>query len=488
MTVLLNDLHDLTLSNLERVARSREKVRFGRVALNRLTKSHAEFRKHVQDHPKDFIYGVTSDYGPNAHRKLDSTERKRLRELGMPFLGLSFADDFLPETKVRAMVFSILALFLRGGAAVSSNMAQTLAKSLDGDMPRIPAGGLTSPGEILPLFYLMRLLPDTSVNQLQASTGNTACCSVGMAGIAAIEADRRLIVAQKAFALSYDAMRAPLEHIDPALKSLWGDPFEGRAIDNLSALLKGTAKDNRRAFQAPVSYRILPRLLGQGLRSSQRLSDTSENSLQSMISNPMFFSLGCGTKVEAISTGGYHNSLVPQALDGMSMSWVDLADIARRHIIKLHKGAVSQLPDRLVRDGDTFRSGRSTSYMEFVVTDFIDEMRRWAEPSLLSAGEPGASEQDDINTMGYIACRNEARVAVLFDRVMALLAGVASHALDVSGRTIPVGLDGFTQEIRRYFPPVTRKRELGKSAEELTRSLTASIRNGDTVLTAPVAG
>mgnify|MGYP003310701913 FL=1 len=154
MTVLLNDLHDLTLTNLERVARSREKVRFGRVALNRLTKSHAEFRKPVQDHPKDFIYGVTSDYGPNAKRKIDSTERKRLRELGMPFLGLSFADDFLPETKVRAMVFSILALFLRGGAAVSSNMAQILAKSLDGDMPRIPAGGLTSPGEILPLFYL----------------------------------------------------------------------------------------------------------------------------------------------------------------------------------------------------------------------------------------------------------------------------------------------------------------------------------------------
>ena len=124
-----------------------------------------------RDHPQQFIYGVTSDYGPNAKRKISAKERKRLKELGMPFIGLSFGDDYLSETKVRAMVFSILALFLRGGAAVTKSIAQDLAKSLDGDMPRIPAGGLTSPGEILPLFYLMRLLPDPSDNQLQASTG-----------------------------------------------------------------------------------------------------------------------------------------------------------------------------------------------------------------------------------------------------------------------------------------------------------------------------
>ncbi|MBI00856.1 MAG: hypothetical protein CL783_00025 [Chloroflexi bacterium] len=483
MTILLNDLQDLTLSNLERIAHSREKVRFGSTALLRLQAAHTEFKQFVKDNPQQFIYGVTSGYGPNAKHKISAKERKRLKELGMPFIGLSFGDGYLPETKVRAMVFAILALFLRGGAAVSKNIAQDLAKSLDGDMPRIPAGGLTSPGEILPLFYLMRLLPDPSDNRLQASTGNTACCSAGMASVAAIEANRRLIVAQKAFALSYDAIQAPLEHIDPALKQLWGDPFEARAIDNLSTLLKGTEEANRRPFQAPVSYRILPRLLGQALRSGERLSVTAEENLQSMVSNPIFFPQGSGSKVEAISTGGYHNSLLPQALDGMAMSWVDLAEIARRHIIKLHKGPISRLPDRLVRDGDTFRTGRTTSYIEFVAADFVDEMKRWAEPSLLSPGEPGASEQDDINAMGYIACRNEARVAILFDRVMALLAAVSSHALAISDRTAPINLEDFTREIRRDFPPVTKKRELGKGAEKLTNRLSTAIEHGGSVLT-----
>ena len=138
MTILLNDFQDLTLTNLERIAHSREKVRFGSTALLSLQAAHTEFKQFVKDNPQQFIYGVTSGYGPNAKHKISAKERKRLKTLGMPFIGLSFGDDYLPETKVRAMVFAILALFLRGGAAVSKNIAQDLAKSLDGDMPRIP--------------------------------------------------------------------------------------------------------------------------------------------------------------------------------------------------------------------------------------------------------------------------------------------------------------------------------------------------------------
>jgi hypothetical protein len=54
MTVLLNDLRDLTLSNLERVAQAREKVRFGSTALTSLHTAHTEFRQFVKEHPKQF--------------------------------------------------------------------------------------------------------------------------------------------------------------------------------------------------------------------------------------------------------------------------------------------------------------------------------------------------------------------------------------------------------------------------------------------------
>ena len=118
---------------------------------------------------------------------------------------------------------AVARVWLRGGSAVSPKTARALAKRLDGPMPKIPAGGLTSPGEILPLFYLLRAFPELVDEPLCASSGNTAFCSVGLAGIDAITTQRRLTLAQKVFALSFEAIQAPLEHIDPALKPLWND-------------------------------------------------------------------------------------------------------------------------------------------------------------------------------------------------------------------------------------------------------------------------
>ena len=482
MPVSLNEPDDLTLINLERVAVKGEKIRFGETAIRTISASNKAFLEYVNARPNEFIYGTTSDYGPNAKNRINDKERQRLKKIGVPFLGLSFGDENLPESAVRSMVFAILGLFLRGGSAVSPKTARALAKRLDGPMPKIPAGGLTSPGEILPLFYLLRAFPELVDEPLCASSGNTAFCSVGLAGIDAITTQRRLTLAQKVFALSFEAIQAPLEHIDPALKPLWNDPYEAVAIDNLSHCLKGPLI-NRRPFQAPVSYRILPRILGQALRASERLYRCSEESLQSMVSNPMFFTTGIGSKVETISTGGYHNARIPQALDGVSMSWVDLAELARRHIIKLHKGPVSKLPDRLVRLGDHYRAGRTTSYLEFVPADFVDQMRRLSEPTLLLAAEAGASEQDDINANGYIACRNQRQVAYLFDRIMAVLGGVASHALDIQDRQAPLELANFVAEIRKYFPPVTKKRIIGNSAARLAHRMSDAIDNGNSVMT-----
>jgi histidine ammonia-lyase len=267
-------------------------------------------------------------------------------------------------------------------------------------------------------------------------------------------------------------MVAPLEHYDPVLKALWGDPYEAAALDGLGHWLAGVPEAGRRPFQAPVSYRILPRLMGQGGRAVAALEDAVETALRAMVSNPMYIPRALGDGCDrAISTGGYHNAPVAQALDGVAASWVDLASLAHRHIVKLHRGAVSRLSDRLLPEGETYWTGLSTTYIEFVPNDMIDEMRRWAEPALLSPGEPGASLQDDVSAPGFIACRNEARVAVLFDRVTAVLAAVASHALDVSGRAAPPRLAPFLEAVRKRFPPIRAKRVLGEDAAALAAGL-----------------
>jgi histidine ammonia-lyase len=472
MTVVFETVDDITLASLERVALGGERVRLGPGVAARLTANRAAFQDWLLANPGRFVYGVTSDFGPHANRRLVGEERRRLRQFGVPFLGLSFGDGALPEAGVRAMLVALLALFLRGGPAAGPAVAEALCRALDRPLPQIPDGGLTSPGEMMPMFYLYQAIPELVADEGQASAGNSAAASVGLASLAAIGARRRLELAVQVLALSYEAFNAPQEHLDPALGELWGDHFEAEALARLGACLEGVPSEGRRAYQAPVSYRILPRILGQALRAAAGLAETVEDSLQAMVSNPMFLPDDGRDGARALSTGGFHNALVPQALDGMSAAWVDLASLMHRHVVKLHRGAVSGLPDRLLREGESYRLGRTTSYLEFVPNDMLEEMRRWAEPALLSPGEPGASHQDDVSAPGLIAWRNERRVAVLFDRVMAVLAAVASQALDVTGRAAPPPLTGFLDEVRGHFPPVRDRRVLGEDAARLAAAFT----------------
>ncbi|TIX65550.1 MAG: histidine ammonia-lyase, partial [Mesorhizobium sp.] len=55
-------------------------------------------------------------------------------------------------------------------------------------------------------------------------------------------------------------------HYDAALDGLWGDEHEAAALQGLREYLTG-AGDGRRNYQAPVSYRIVPRVLGQAHRA-----------------------------------------------------------------------------------------------------------------------------------------------------------------------------------------------------------------------------
>ena len=154
-------------------------------------------------------------------------------------------------------------------------------------------------------------------------------------------------------------------------------------------------------------------MLGQAHRAAAALKQVALAALQSSGANPTFLPANARRRARSASTGFFHDSQVPQALDQIAGSWVDLSALAHRHAVKLHRGTVSHLPDRLLPEGADLWSGASTTYLEFVPNDFLDEMRRLAQPTLLSAAEPGASLQDDISSTAFPAWRAETRVSVL---------------------------------------------------------------------------
>ena len=126
--------------------------------------------------------------------------------------------------------------------------------------------------------------------------------------------------------LSAEAIKAPLEAYDAAFEALWEDEHEAASLRRLRALLAGGAKE-RRPYQAPVSYRILPRVIGQFRRVIAEAENIAASSLRSVTDNPVFLQPSAEFPMGRVySNGGYHNARAYPALDNLAAAAADHRD------------------------------------------------------------------------------------------------------------------------------------------------------------------
>src|SRR5262249_21356795 len=179
-----------------------------------------------------------------------------------------------------------------------------------GRWPASRAEGKGGAGEILALYPLFAELAsrfDLEVKE-RGSLINGSPGAAALIADAALAARRRVGLAHQVFALSIEAFRAPLEHYHAALETLWGDAHEAAAPQGLRRGLAG-AGDGRRNYQAPVSYRILPRVLGHAHRALAGAEHAAAISLSAASDNPVYVPPDAGHPYgRCLSTGGYHNA------------------------------------------------------------------------------------------------------------------------------------------------------------------------------------
>src|SRR5262249_54405370 len=233
--------------------------------------------------------GVTSGYGQHANRRLDAEQRRHQarRPPHGPFVAFGPA---LPERVVRGIVFARLANFVEGHAAVSPELASAGAEMLyHRKLPAISQAGQGGAGEITalaPLFNgLAEGMPLGEKEVLSLINGSPAASA--LLADAAAASRRRLELAEEVFALSSAAIRVPHGHFAPELEALWGDPAEAETLARLRGLIDG-GEAERRPYQAPVSYRILPRVLAQYRRAVAAAEAAAETSLRAITDNPVF--------------------------------------------------------------------------------------------------------------------------------------------------------------------------------------------------------
>ena len=471
MTIELTTRADVTLEAVRRVAWEGADVRIAQTALARMAECKQAFLALLDSDPAITIYGVTTGYGQMASVRLSPEERARQASRAPRAAGTSYGEA-APERLVRAIVLARLANYLEGHAAISPHVAEAVAAMLGGGpLPRVPLMGNGGAGEILPLAHLFSDLAEGVLLAPKDSLAlvNGSPCAAALIAEAALAARNRVDLALSVFALAAEAFKSPLEHYSPALDGLWGDDHEARALRGLRALLDGAGGD-RRPYQAPVSYRILPRVLGQALRAVAEAERAATTSLASVTDNPVFVPPDEAHPLgQVLSNGGYQNAQAYPALDGLAAVWADLALLAERQGTKMLDPHVSELPAHL-RVGDAYMG-----CLAMTQVGIGEAARQAASRTFLPAGEAGGFGQNDVASPTFFAWLKEREAGACLDAALAILAGTASQALFVTGRPATPPLCDFLDGVRAAFPVVDEPRILGHDVDRMAADFSARV-------------
>lgn len=446
MTVQLESRRDITLAAVDRAAWQEEDVRIADDAMRRMADCKASFLRLLDD-PDIVIYGVTSGYGQHARLRLTADERKA-QATRAPMAAATTFGTPLPARITRAIVLARLSNFLDGHAAVSPHVAAAVAAMLNGaSLPPVPVRGNGGAGEIQALSHLFGPLAsglDLAEKDALALI-NGSPCAAALVADAALSGRRRLALAEEVFALSAEAVRMPLEHVAEELETLWDDPHDAAAVRRLRELLTG-ADGDRRPYQAPVSFRILPRMLGRLRRAVAAAEEAATNSLSSVSDNPVYLppepSRSGHANGRIMSTGGYHNAAAWPAMDELAACFADLCTIADRHGARLLHGAHSLLPDQLMPE--------ETGYLGCIPMAQVgwgQAARHAAQRTFLPGSESGGFGQNDVAPPNFDAWERQDDAGRMLDAAMAGLAIIAARALAITGRAAPGPLAALMQQV-----------------------------------------
>lgn len=446
----LSSLKDFTLETCHAVAWQNAAAQLSPQAMQRMTEARKRFQALIED-PSVTIYGVTSGYGQNAKTRLTPEERKAHAKQP-PIAATPAWGEPVPERVARAIVFARLANFIEGHAGISPSVAEALARLLEGGpLPSLPSRGQGGAGEIMSLSHLFlelaRREPMAEKDVLALVNGSPA--ATGLAADAALASSRRLQLAARVLAFAAEAFNAPLEHLAPELESYWNNPHDAWALSTLRGLIDGGHKGTRRPYQAPVSFRIMPRILGQARRASVAAEEVARESLQAVTDNPVLLPPDAMHPFgQAISTGGYHNPHVPMTLDQITASLANLLVIVERMTTKMLDGQVSLLSPQLgVEEGLSY-----LGCLPMALVGLQEEARMLAYPTLLPGSESGGFGQNDVASPVFAAWSKQERAGILLEHGLAMLAAVSLRAYRVTTRPVPASLQSLRDEIERAVP------------------------------------
>ena len=450
---VLIDGGTMTLEQVIRVARYMERVKIGRNCFKKMRLSREYVEKLLRE--KRIVYGLTTGFGKFSDTYISAEDAKRMQLNLIRSHACGIGKPLTVEAVRATMLLRVGALSL-GYSGIRPGVVQLLAEMLNaGVTPVIPEqGSLGASGDLAPLshlalvlvgegeaYYLGERLPGSEAMAkaglqpiaLEAKEGlaliNGTQVMTGIGALACFDAVNLARWADCAAALTAEALRGIRDAFEPLTHAIRPHAGQGQSAGNIRRLTSGSGlmtSQGQLRVQDAYSIRCAPQVHGASRDALRYIGEKLEIEMNSATDNPLIFA----AEDRVISGGNFHGQPIALAMDHLSISSSELANISERRIERLVNPHLNeQLPPFLAKDG-----GVQSGFMiaQYTAAAVVSENKSLAHPASVDS-IPSSGNQEDHVSMGTIAARKACQIVRNAYSVLAIELLCAAQAVDFRG-------------------------------------------------------
>ncbi len=479
-TIELNG--DLTLEQVERVARGETRVVLSADARRRIDASRAVVERAVAE--GRVVYGLTTGFGALAEVVIPPAQ---VRELQVNLIRSHAAGIGrpLPEEEVRAVLLLRANVLALGYSGVRASLVELLIGMLNaGVHPVVPElGSVGASGDLAPLSHLALVaigegdalyggerLPGAEALRraglepavLEAKEGlalnNGTQVQTGIGILALLAAERALETLEVAGAMSLEALRGTPDAFDEAIQRARPQPGQLTSAARLRRLLRDSEireshRENDPRVQDAYSLRCMPQVHGAARQALSYARGVLSVEANSATDNPLIFA----DTGRILSGGNFHGQPVSQALDVAALAVADMGAISERRIARLVDPALSGLPAFLTPNPGV-RSGLMLA--QIAAASLVTELRLRAHPASTDSVPTDANKEDHVS-MGVSAALKLREAVRILESMAALELLTAAQGLEFLKPLRPGrGVEAAYERVRAAVPPLDEDRPL----------------------------
>ncbi|MDR2168355.1 MAG: histidine ammonia-lyase [Clostridiales bacterium] len=489
---------DLTIDELVQVARGYVPVMLCDDIKEGILRSREVVDSMVNE--RQVVYGITTGFGSLAKTVI---EPEAVQELQRNLI-VSHAcgvGDALPEDVVRAMILLRAKSLAWGHSGVRLVLIERLLDLLNKRVtPIVPEkGSLGASGDLCPLSHMvlpligegeaiyegerlngalaMRLAGIETIT-LEAKEGlalnNGTQCMTAVGALAVYDAWNLLETAEKAAALTLEALNGRVDALDERIHALRRHSGQRISAALILEYTKGStfinnskpSRDGDFRIQDAYALRCVPQVHGASRDSLTHITQIVEQEMNSVTDNPLIVGN------EAISGGNFHGQPVALVMDFLGIALAELANISERRLERLLNDNLSNgMPSYLIAEKE--KKGLHSGFMivQYTAASLVSENKVLAHPACVDS-IPSSNSQEDHVSMGTIAARKAAQILENVMQVIAMELLVAAQAVDL--RRKRGEWSNPESEKPKWFGP-ERPTDLGQTTEKVYNKIRTKV-------------